>query len=58
MFSARNTSLPMPSPSCTVMPGARNLSGASRNEMASTMPHQRKIEAVASSVMRPTLYNL
>ncbi len=47
-LSARNTSRPMPSPSWMVTPGARNFSGASRNEIASTMPSQTKIAATAT----------
>ena len=38
----------MPSPICTVTPGARNFSGVSRNEIASNMPSQTKTTAVAS----------
>ena len=43
VFMARKTSRPMPTPRGRVMPGARNFSGVSRNEMASTMsePHER-----------------
>ena len=48
MLSALKTSRPMPSPMGTVTPGARNLRGASRNEMASTMPSHTKVTAVAS----------
>jgi hypothetical protein len=40
----------MPSLICTVTPGARNFSGVSRNEIASTMPSQTKTTAVASDV--------
>jgi hypothetical protein len=35
----------MPSPICNVTLGARNFSGASKNEMASTMPSQTKVTA-------------
>lgn len=44
VFSARNTNRPMPKPICSVTPGARNFSGASRNEIASTMPSQTKVD--------------
>ncbi len=47
VLSARKTRRPMPSPICNVTLGARNFSGASRNEMASTMPSQTKVTATA-----------
>ena len=47
VLSARKTKRPMPSPICKVTLGARNFSGASRNEMASTMPSQTKVTATA-----------
>jgi hypothetical protein len=55
MFSPRKTRRPMPRPIRTVTPGARNFSGASRNEMATTMPSHVKTAAVAvapAAVMR------
>jgi hypothetical protein len=36
-LSTRKINRPMPSPSGTVMPGARGVNGVSRNEIASTM---------------------
>src|SRR5690625_3407649 len=50
-FSARNTIRPMPSPIRTVTSGARNFSGASRKEMATTMPSQTNVVATASAVI-------
>ena len=38
----------MPRPIGIVTPGARNFIGASRNEIASTMPSQTKIAATAT----------
>ena len=35
-------------------PGARNLSGASRNEIASTMPSQMKVAAIATRELAST----
>ena len=49
VFRARKTSRPMPSPRGTVMPGARNFSGVSRNEMASTMPSHTNATAAPMS---------
>ena len=48
-FSARNTSRPIPHPRGTVPPGARNFSGASRNEIASTIPSQVKVTAIETA---------
>lgn len=39
----------MPSPICLVTVGARNFSGASRNEIASTMPSHTKVTATATA---------
>ncbi|GAA4195977.1 hypothetical protein GCM10023074_21030 [Microbispora amethystogenes] len=39
----------MPRPIGTVTPGARNFSGASRNEIASTIPSQTKVAAAATA---------
>ena len=44
----------MPSPTFSVTPGARNFSGASTNEMASTMPTHTNTTAAASSVFVST----
>ena len=49
VLSARKTRRPIPRPICSVTLGARNFSGASRNEMASTMPSQTKITATATA---------
>lgn len=49
MLRTRKTSRPMPSPIGSVTPGARNFSGASRNEIAKTMPSQMNVTAVASA---------
>jgi hypothetical protein len=38
----------MPRPIWSVTPGARNFNGASKPEMASTIPSQMKIAATAS----------
>src|SRR5690349_10626307 len=48
-LSARKTKRPMPSPICSVTPGARNFSGVSMKEMASTMPSHIKIAATATA---------
>jgi hypothetical protein len=37
----------IPIPICSVTPGARNFNGASRKEIATTMPIQRNVTAVA-----------
>jgi hypothetical protein len=47
--SARNTSRPMPSPSSMVIPGARNFSGVSTNEIASTIPSQTTGTAICET---------
>ena len=39
----------MPSPIGSVTPGARNFSGASMNEIASTMPSQTNTAAAATA---------
>lgn len=49
VFSARNTSRPIPRPNGMVIPGARNFSGASMNEMARTMPSQVKTAPTATA---------
>ena len=49
VLSARNTSRPMPRPIGNVTLGARNLSGASRNEIAKTMPSHTKVTATATA---------
>ncbi|CPC06178.1 Uncharacterised protein [Mycobacterium tuberculosis] len=43
----------MPSPICSVTPAARNFSGASRNEIATTIPSQTN--ATATSIAGPAL---
>src|SRR5690606_35059861 len=48
-LSARNTSRPIPNPIRVVTPGARNFNGASRKEIASTMPNQLKTTATAAA---------
>src|SRR3954453_24049611 len=48
-LSARNTSRPIPRPIGSVTPGARNLSGASRNEIPSTSPSQVNSNATATA---------
>src|SRR4051794_11593754 len=53
-FNARNTNRPMPSPTLSVTPGARNFSGASTNEIASTMPSHTKTAAIANLVPAST----
>lgn len=40
---------PIPSPSGTVTPGARNFSGASRNEIATTIPSQMNVTAIETA---------
>ncbi len=40
----------MPRPISSVTPGARNFSGASRKEIASTMPSHTKVTATATAV--------
>jgi len=47
MFRARKTMRPMPSPIGIVTPGARNFRGASRNEIARTIPSHVKVTATA-----------
>ena len=39
----------MPRPTCRETPGARNFSGASMNEIATTMPSHTKIAATATA---------
>ena len=39
----------MPRPTCRVTPGARNFSGASMKEIATTMPSHTKIAATATA---------
>src|SRR5574337_1435990 len=53
LFSARKTIRPIPRQSGIVALGARNFSGASINEIAATMPDQRKVAAIATA--DPTL---
>ncbi|COX25275.1 Uncharacterised protein [Mycobacterium tuberculosis] len=53
VLSARKTNRPMPSPICSVTPAARNFSGASRNEIATTIPSQTN--ATATSIAGPAL---
>ncbi|HEU5386099.1 MAG TPA: hypothetical protein VFV73_09390 [Streptosporangiaceae bacterium] len=52
-FRARKTSRPMPSPMGIVTPGARNFSGASRNEIARTIPSHTKVTATAAAPLVP-----
>ena len=54
VLSARKINRPMPRPIRSVTPGARNFSGPSRNEMATTMPSHTKTVAVATRVLRST----
>ncbi len=57
VLSARKTRRPMPRPMVSVTPGARNFSGASMNEIATTMPNHVNAVATATApppVMRPT----
>lgn len=50
MLRARKTTRPIASPTRRSTPGARNFSGASRKEMASTIPIHTKTAAVAVAV--------
>lgn len=52
-FRARKTSRPMPSPMGMVTPWARNFSGASRNEIARTIPSHTKVTATAAAALAP-----
>jgi|GEM_PF-2671164 len=49
LLSARNVRRPMPKPICRVTLGARNFNGASKNEIASTMPSHTKVTATANA---------
>ena len=45
----------MPSPNGAVIPGARNFSGVSRNEIASTIPSQTNGTPTCTTPAKPTL---
>lgn len=51
LLRALKTSLPMPKPKGTVIPGARNLSQASIKLMAHTKPIQRKVQIKAIGIL-------
>lgn len=51
LLRALKTSLPIPRPKGTVIPGARNLSHASIKLMAHTKPIQRKVQIRAMGIL-------